>query len=79
MKESRPKDELLVSGQLWEDSRSLWDLMVDRKNRQSACNLREKELLGFIVNLLQKWQVEMVKNLADPVRFSAWYQLSNWS
>ena len=79
MKDSRPKDELLVSGKLWEDSRSLWDLMVDRTNRQSACNHREKELLGFIVNLLQKWQVEMVKNLADPVRFSAWYQLSNWS
>jgi len=55
MKESRPKDELLVSGQLWEDSRSLWDLMVDRTNRQSACNHREKELLGFIANLLQKW------------------------
>ena len=79
MKEPRPKDELLVSGKFWEDSRSLWDLMVDRTNRQSACNHTEKELLGFIVNLLQKWQVEMVKNLGDQVRFSAWYQLSNWS
>ena len=72
MKESLPKDELLVSGQLWEDPRSLWELLVDEKNRQMICKTEGIEPLGFKANRLQKWQAEMVKNLTDPVRFSAW-------
>ncbi|WZZ51008.1 hypothetical protein YC2023_051115 [Brassica napus] len=58
-----------------EQNRVLTDFTINHEEEQpdSTSSLNRQSLrqpLGFKENWLKKWQVEMVKNLAGPVRFS---------